>query len=534
MLFDGWRRTGSRSNGGLSGSSAVRIPCFDARLLVAFCLVHPINPACCPTPCPIYDQAKISEFLGEAEQAWQKVEQCRQIAERYVTLLTTFGPAGPLATELRRVPGSVSSVFTTFQASYPSMLSAGDLANPRAVAEILKTALFDPSNLDAVKLTGRVERVRKRTAAAADEAVNALATGVHGYRRLVDGAAGRGQQTLSASKALTVRDDLAVNASARQALVDTMTGVKELLSSWVATEAATASITRTTPADPLASSTSSAATSPLALALQAEAVRLDQLRLVRVALNQLDATTSALTGLHNERHAAAVMLAQYPGLWNTVASDNKAIEFRAADAAAASSLLSRIFTDGASVFLAVQARLLSLDTTTWKDGAAKMTAANAAAQSVVLDLLANPQAYGPVRDDSADNEATASGSLYAEALATGFAAWLEDDKLERFWAPLRRDAETAIASLDGRLKQISDRLGFDISGSGALTGEVALLSQFGLQLQDTRNIVAQAGQSLADAQKAWVSAYISAFQTAVAAVQSDSAANSFVTVRWPS
>ncbi|WP_146002814.1 hypothetical protein [Telmatospirillum siberiense] len=533
-----WRErpvsTGRRILARMAAVAARVLPSFDRRLLVAFCVVHPINPMCCPTPCPVFDQAKVARFLGEAEQAWQKVEQCRQIADRYVTLLSTFGPNGPLATELRRVPGSVSGVFTTFQASYPSMLKAGDLGNPRAIAEILKTALFDPSNLEVVKLTGSIDRVRQRAAVAADEAVNALATGMHGYSRLTDAATDRGQQTVSASKAKTVRDDLAVNASARQALVDNLAGLKELLSSWAASEASSASVTRTTAADPLSSTTNSADASPLAVALQAQAARLDQLRQVRVAVNLLDATTSALTGLHNERHAATVMLAQYPGLWNTVASDNKAIEFRAADAAAVSTQLAQIFIDGAAAFQVAQARLLALDTTGWRDNATKIAAANAAAQSVVQDILAHPQAYGTVRADLAENGGTSSAAPYGETLAGGFAAWLEDDKLERFWAPLRRDAETAIASLDQRLKEISERRGFDIAGAGALAGENRLLDQFGQQLQSTLTVVAQAGQSVGESQQSWVSAYISAFQAAAGAVRSDSAATSFVTVRWPS
>lgn len=508
----------------------------DRRLLVAFCVVHPINPACCPTPCPVIDMSKVASFVEEADQAWQKVDQCRQMADRYLTLASTFGPSGSLVTELRRVPGAVSGAFATFQASYPSILTAGDLGNPRAASEILKTAFFDASTVDGVKLSDSVDHVRQRTKAAAAEAMNALATGMHGYRRLTDIAADRARQTANAGIAATARDDLAVNASARQALVDSLGGMKELLSSWAATEASFSAMKRTVAADPLPSSVSPAAasTSSLAVSLRAEAARIEQLRQVRSSINQLDTVTSAMTGLHNERHAAAVMLAQYPGLWNTVASDNKAIEFRTADEAATAAQLGQIFTDGAVAFQEVRRRLLALDNTTWRDNETKTAAAMSAAQSVALDVLSNPHAYGTPRADlGADGRAVLS-SQYDQTLANGFAAWLEDDKQERFWAPLRRDAETAIASLDTRLKAINDRRGYDISGPSAVADETGLLDQFAQRLRETQALVSSTGQTLGDAQRGWIGAYISAFQDAATAIRSDGAASAFVTVRWPS
>lgn len=508
------------------------IPTMDGIVFAAFCAVHPINPLCCPTPCPISDSTKISDFFNEAEQAWQTVEQCRQIADRYLSLITAFGPNGPLASELRRVPGSVSGVFSTFQASTPGMLKAGDLGNPRAVAEILKASLFEPNSLAAVQLSDSISRVGQRAAVVADEAVNALATGLHGYRRLTDVASDGGQQTVTASQATNVRGDLAANASVRQALVDNLGGLEELLSSWAATEATASSASHATTIGTLPTSSNGSQTSALAIALQAQTDRLNRLRQMRIAVNQLDVTSSALTSLHNERHAAAVMLAQYPGLWNTVASDNQAIQFRAADVASAVSLLAQIFTDGSAAFQLVQQQLLSLDTTGWRDSATKTQAASVAAQTVVQAIFANPQAYGTVRGDLAAGAGNTVGDvLSAEALATNFSAWLEDDKLERFWAPLRQDADAAIAGLDQRLKEISDRRGFDISSSAAADRENALAAQFNQQLQQ---ILVSGQQGADEGQKAILASYISAMQTAVSAIQTDSAASSFVTVRWPS
>jgi hypothetical protein len=259
-----------------------------------------------------------------------------------------------------------------------------------------------------------------------------------------------------------------------------------------------------------------------------ETDRLVRLRQTRIAVRQLDVTTSALTALHNERHAAVVMQAQYPGLWNTVASDNQAIQFRAVDAASAVSLLAQVYSDGNAAFQLAQAQLLSLDTTGWKDNATKTQAANAAAQAVVQSMIANPQAYGNLLAESSNG---ATGGVNAEALASAFSTWLEDEKLERFWAPLRQDAVSAIAALDQRLAEINRRRGFDITGSVAIEQETALEAQFDAQL---KQLSMSGQQGMDDSQKALLASYQTAFQGAVAAVQSDPTASQFVTVRWPS
>lgn len=504
----------------------------DDAALIAFCIVHPLNPLCCPTPCPVSDFAKIASFVREADQAWQKVEQCRQIANQYLSLVVAFGSQGILDAELRRVPCAVSDVFKTFVPRNPAALQPGDLGNPRTIAEVLKATMYEPAGLDVVTLTAGIGRVSQRAASISDEALSAIAAGLHGYRRLIDVAGDRGQQTVLASNATTVRSDFAANASARQALVDNLAGLEELVTSWAATEATASSAVHSATIGPLPSSSSSSQTSSLATSLQAEADRLASLRQMRMAVNQLDITTSSLTSLHNERHAAAVMLARYPGLRNTVASDDQAIQFRATDAASIIALLGQVFIDENSVFQSVKTQLSSLDATTWKDSATKTQAANSAAQTVVLSIVANPQSYGglrtgPITGSGIDDP---DGPL-AEALANSFAAWLEDDKLERFWAPLRHDAESAITDLDQRLSDINNRLGFDVSGSVALEREQALVTQYN---QQVRQIAASGQRGADDERQLILASYIAAFQAAVAAIQSDSTASSFVTVRWPS
>ena len=115
-------------------------------------------------------------------------------------------------------------------------------------------------------------------------------------------------------------------------------------------------------------------------------------------------------------------------------------------------------------------------------------------------------------------------------MVAAFSAWLEDDKLERFWHPLRRDAEVAIDRLDQRLSQISQRRGLDITGSTALGREQSLLSEFNGQLGQLSNLGAQGFDA---AQRAMVAAFVGAFQQAASAVRADAGAGTFVAVAWP-
>ncbi|MDR3438177.1 hypothetical protein [Telmatospirillum sp.] len=500
-------------------------------VLVAFCAAHPINPLCCPTPCPVIDTTKVADFLQEAEQVWQSVEQCRQMADRYLTLVMTFGPNGPLATELRRIPGNATNIFKTFKVEVPGMMKTGDLSNPRAVSEILKTALLDPDSLSVNQVTSQMSRVGQRTALLAEESYNGLATGLRGFSRLPDVVADSAKQGETASQARNGRTDLAANASARQAMIDNLGGMQELLSLWAAGEASAGLVDH--PASPgrLPSTTSQAQSSALALSLRAAAVQLDRVNSVRSAVHQMDETISALTALHNERHAANVMIAQYPALWNTVASENKAIQFRDADAGSVVALLSRVFSDGGKAFQAVQSQLLALDKTGWKDVATKTDAAASAAAAVVAAMQSNPGVFGMPIDTQWGTAADDSdGHLLVDDLASGFSAWLEDDKQVRFWAPLRRDAESALSGLDQRVLEINNRRGFDITGGAAADREKTILSQFDQQFQAYGSLDKQ---SLDVGQRGQAAASVAAFQEAALAAAADTAAKTFVTVRWP-
>ena len=483
----------------------------------------------CPVPCPVNDSRKVARYRGEVSSTWQQVQWCRQIALQYFDLLNAIGPNGPLAAELTRLPGKVSSVFDTFRAALPAMLSPGDLADPRTAAEILKTSLFDPGGSGANRTTDRVILAMRRANQLTTESLNALATGLHAYSRLVDVAADGGRQTVLASQAGNMRSDLAANTAARQALVDNVAGLHQLLSSWAAAEALASAAVNTTTLGRVPAAT--APSSPLSTRLQNQAGELETLRQVRATVNQMDATVSALTALHNERRAAKAIVAQYPGLWNTVESHDAAIAFRDAAARTAAGLLGRVFVDGQAAFQAVTVRLLALDTTSWTDDGAKALAATTAVGAVVAALRADPVGFGGLPGGGLDpSQPTADAKQFFNLLQDSLLAWLEDDKLERFWRPLRHNADLAIGRLDSRLGQIASRRGFDIVGPAAAAEEAELQAQFDWQV---RQLAAASSRGFGDDQKAAVASMVGAMQRAVAGVRGDPGTDAFVTVAWP-
>ena len=141
---------------------------------VAFCVLHPLNPLCCPSPCPVIDLGKLADLAEEVGQAVQVAERCRAMVRSYADLVLSFGPNGPLGQELRRVPGNVSKLAASFSAATPGLTRPGALAEPRALAETLKQALFDPDGLATAQLTTRLDKVRRRAELAAEQTADAL------------------------------------------------------------------------------------------------------------------------------------------------------------------------------------------------------------------------------------------------------------------------------------------------------------------------------------------------------------------------
>lgn len=509
--------------GGCIGGVVLTLAATPAQAFVN-CAARPLDPSCCPSPCPVFDGAKLAKLLDEAEQAWQQVEQCHAIALSYFTTLENFGPNGPLASELRRVPGNVSAVFNTFKTALPASLKPGDLADPRVVANTLKIALFDPQGLAAVTLTGRMDKVKQRSQALAEETVNALATGWHSYARLGDVALDGGKQVQIAASATDLRGDLAAGVAARQALADNLSGLHELAASWAAMEATKAADANSSVPAAAGSQAAAAAEAAPAVAAAQDMARRQELRR---SVQDMDTTVAALTGLHNDRSAANLIAAQYPGLQNTIDSLALAQSFQRRDEATAIELLGGAFADGTAAFEEARRRLLANDTTGWHDSATKNQAAAEAAQTVVAALEVAPDGFGRALDDHSSAGPDGNAGRPA-ALRQIFAAWLEDDKLERFWHPLGEAAQAAKARLDQRLAEISRRRGFDISSAEAGAQEQSLIDRFAGEVRALPTLDGLDG----DRRNA-VTAMVAALQSAVRQVQSDDRAARLVTVAWP-
>lgn len=507
----------------MGASLALSLMPEPAMALGPFCAAHPLNPLCCPSPCPIIDAAKLGEFVGEAQKIWDGVERCRQTVEQYVKIAVTFGPNGPLATELKQLPGNATAILTTFRTDLPASVRAGDLANPRAVAEMLKNALIDPDQLAVHKVTSDTGRLADQVKAAGDETINALADSYHAYATLAAAVVDHQDATRKASSAKDLRGDVTANSQARRGLAESLGGLQEVLASWAAGEATAGIKGSSRSLGPLPGQTLPDK-SALAGQTAEKTARLEQLRDLRAQIDDMDGLASGLVDLHNQRHAALLMRAQYPALRNTLDSYQAALNFRAGDAAAAINSLSLLFTDGPRAFSLAAEALRGLDATDWRDGG-KAAAAAAAAAAVATGIAAQPERFGtPVKGDPEELRQA------QQDLSARFSAWLEDDKLERYWRGLRDDASATLVSLDDRSAELTSRFGFDLASSDAFARELVLLSQFDAACLKFR---ASDLSSVSPDQRGDLTAYAQAFSNAADAVRADASADIFVLVRWP-
>ncbi|HIJ63194.1 MAG TPA: hypothetical protein HPQ04_10930 [Rhodospirillaceae bacterium] len=485
----------------------------------AFCALHPLNPLCCPSPCPIIDAGKLADLAEGTGQVRLAADRCRAMVQTSAEIALSFGPNGPMMQELRRPPGNVSGLAPALPAA-AGLTGPGVLAEPRALSEMLKQGLFDPDGLAEPQVTARLDKVRRRIELATDQAVDALSsslaatTGLGDLAR--DGAAGANH----AAAAADLRGDLAANGYARQALLDAAAGLTRLTGQWASSQALAAAETH--PATLTALPTAAA---PAADGLGG----LARLRQVRLTVSQMDGTMTALSALHNERYAANLIRAQLPGLQKTIDSHGLAERFRAEDAALSGRLLGRMFVDGDAAFAVAAAQLRQLDQTSWSDGGAKVQAASDAAQTVIRALAVDPAAFGlALAADS--GEGGSSVAAVAGDLANAFAAWLEDDKLEAFWRPAGDTARQTIDRLNGHLADLSRRHGFDILGDGAVAEEQALLDR----LQgNVGQLAVFDGRDFSGEQVATIRAFVAAYQKSSAAVVADPQAQQAVGMVLP-
>lgn len=498
----------------------------SAAAAFAFCVVHPLNPLCCPSPCPVSDPAKTADLAGQAGQAVQAVERCRAMVQTYADLTMSVGTS--LGQELRKLPNSVAAVVSSDQAAAPGL--TGTLAEPRAVAEMLKQALFDPDGAAAPQMTTQLGKTHLRAELTAEQTAATLSSGLSSLAGLGnvarDGAAGATQ----AAKTSDLRNDAAANGLARQSLLETVSGFARLAGEWAALQGLTVAETHPASLAPLASPLPAGASSDIPAAPVADDLfHIGQLRQIQLTLNQMDGILTRLTAMHNQRYAANLMLAQVAGLQKTIDSHSLAAGFRDDDTARAGKLLAQLYDDGDAAFNAVAVRLKAIDQTSWLDSAAKTQAAADAAQAVIQEMTANPPAFGKPLANAVSEGGTSVGVLGGE-MANVFAAWLEDDKLERLWRPLGETAQAAMGRLEGHLSDLSRRDGFDIANRGAVQQEQALLNR--LQ-QNIGQLAIFDSRDFSPDQVTTVRAFVSAFQKVSGDVLADPQAQRAVAMVTP-
>lgn len=490
----------------------------SAASALGFCVLHPLNPLCCPSPCPVVDPAKLAELASAVGQAALAVDRCRALAAASVDLAVAVGPGGPLAQTLRKPPAAVSAITV----AAPGSVTAAGTADPQAVADLLKQALFEPVGMAAMPLTARLDRLRQRSRLAADQAPDALSSGLAATTGLGDRAQDRATGTTHAAEAADLRSDLAANGFARQSLLETLGGLTRLATEWSASQALAAAQIHpaSLPVGSEATTMATAAETP-----DGPLQRLARFRQIRLTLNQLDGTLTALTALHNLRYAAQILQDQQSALQKTVDSHALAERFQAEEAARAGQLLGQLFTDGDAAFSVVAARLRDLDRTTWSDNGGKVQAAADAAQAVVQAMTANPAAFGPPRADGGVPAAVLGGDL-----ANAFASWLEDDKLEAAWRPLGDSAGQAIGRLAGHLSDLSQRQGFDVTGDAAARQEQLLQDR--LQ-QVIGQLAIFDGRDFSASQVTGIRGFVGAVQRTAADILGDPRAARAVAMAFP-
>jgi hypothetical protein len=168
-----------------------------------------------------------------------------------------------------------------------------------------------------------------------------------------------------------------------------------------------------------------------------------------------------LIAVHDARMTAQLVLSAYPGLQQTVASATLAVQF-ANDAEA--TLKQSLSTAGLSgtMLADVEKALTAVDAGGWSDSAKAASTQQAVAKVVGVLAVAGGTA--------GDN-----GSL--QQVQTAMASWLDADKQRRYWAGLAAEAEQSIATLDGTLGALSNRVGVDVAGAAGAASEKALLAK---------------------------------------------------------
>lgn len=432
--------------------------------LAQLCVIDPISPLCCPSPCPIFDPARIPKLLADVDALGQTIGTDAQIVQAASQVGQSIGDAKAVATAMNQQ----SSSFAGTVSSEVSAIQSGLSVNPLQALAGLKQTLFETAAPSTS--TQMASRLSARTTASQGEQVGAFAVSLMRSKALSSLAPQQSQLAGAVTGAQQLQGDMAANSASRLALYQDVGAVHQLVSAWVAQR----SMQAATRHPSVAGGTAASAVATTG-GFPAEPASRPPTQALATAMDQLVA-------LHDARVTAQAVLSSYPALQQTMARATLADQFATDAESNLRQGLSNAGLSAASVS-DVEKSLTTVDATGWRDNA-KTAAGQQAASKVAVALLAGGGA-------SVDG-----GGGAIQQLQSVMASWLDADKQARYWAGLASQAKQSIATLDATLGTLSDRAGLDVVGAAGAASEKVLLAKLSADpaAEQWRALLTAAGQ----------------------------------------
>jgi hypothetical protein len=398
------------------GAMLLMAPC-TAQLLS--CLAHPVEPPCCPSPCPIADAKRLPELASAVTAVQQLVAIEQETADTARMLQQTVGMAVALPADFTTVAVQAARDLTQMPAALAAL--------PASAMQSVKQSLFQAPG--AVLTSSQETLLRQsRAAALSQEQVAAFVVGLQQIGMLPAVPPISAPAAAMASQSASLRGDTATAGGARLTLLADIASIAKL---WAVSDSLTA-IAAARKYEETAVSVSAPPSSDNDAGF---------------AASPIGTPMGFFDTLPAQRIAAQSILSSYPALQDTIAAAKTAQTLANAAARGLQGQLQDAGFVAPDSLATVQALLRKLDATSWQDSAIKDQVASASAAKVSAALM--PSQGGGVSDPL--------------ALSQAMSAWLAADKQNRYWRSLAASASTSIAALDRRLGEISDSVGADIT-----------------------------------------------------------------------
>jgi len=408
--------------------------------LAQLCMIDPISPLCCPSPCPVFDPTRVPKLLGDVEALGNAVRIDAQIVQSASEIKQSIGEARAAATTIIQQYSSLAGTLSGEVTAIQSGLSA----NPAEALNGIKQTLFEPANAALPNATQLTNRQSARVAAGQGEQVASLAVSLMRTQALSTNSAQRSQLSSAMSNSQQLQGDLAVNSTSRLAIYQDVGALHQLVSAWVAQRSMQSAAVHTIGDGGTTATTASTLATPAS-------ANSPPPQNVTSALDQLVA-------LHDARVAAQAVLATYPALQQAVSSARLASQFASDAESSLRQSLSDIGLASSTSLSTIETALKTADSTDWLDSAKSVSALQAV--SKVVAGLTN----GTV------------GQATSDSLRAAMLGWLDADKQSRYWTDQAAQAQQSMSALDAHLGTLSDLAGVDVTGTSGRLREEALIA----------------------------------------------------------